>query len=49
VCWTNLVVVLAMTGDGPAAREAARAAAAAGVALDPELLRSIGLAPEGGM
>lgn len=41
VGWTNLVVAYAATGDLPRAREAARRAAAAGVAIDPELLKTL--------
>ena len=42
VLWTNLVVALASAGRVQEARGAAREAAGAGVALDPELIAAIG-------
>ena len=42
VLWTNLVVALASAGRLQEARGAAREAAGAGVALDPELIAAIG-------
>lgn len=41
VLWTNLVVALATAGRADEARSAARAAAAAGAVLDPELVRTV--------
>jgi tetratricopeptide (TPR) repeat protein len=42
VGWTNLVIAYAAMGDRARALDAARRAAGSGVALDPELLKTVG-------